>query len=108
VEPDEETTPQDDALRKLEMAEKVLSLAYALMSIVLLLWMLIPEHKKRLMAMQVIKTLERNAWQTAFRAGHQAMGLELRGRATSYDLPYRLSLLGEKAGRAYEKLRYTA
>jgi hypothetical protein len=105
---DEETTRQDDSVSKLETVTKMLSLTYAAMSVLLLVWMLIPEHKKRLAAMKVIRTLERNAWQTAFRAGHQAMGRELRGRATSYDLPYRLSLLGEKAGRAYEKLRYTA
>lgn len=101
---DEETTPQDDALRKIEMAIKLLTLAYSLW----IIWMMIPAHHKRLWAMRAVKTLERSAWRTAFRAGHQAMGLELRGRATSYELPYMLSLLGEKAGRAYEKLRYTA
>lgn len=106
---DEDTTPRDDsAARKLEMTAKILSLIYALISILWLIWILIPEHQKRLIAMRAAKTLERNAWRAAFRAGHQEMGLELSGLATSYQVPYRLSLLARKAEQAYEKLRYSA
>jgi hypothetical protein len=101
---DEDSTPQDDALRKIEMTIKLLTLTYTLW----IIWTLIPEHHKRYQAMRLARTLERSAWRTACRAGHQAMGLELRGRATSYDLPYLLARLGDKAGRVYEKLRYTA
>lgn len=100
--------PRDETIRRLEMTAKILSLVYALISLMFLLWALIPEHRKRLMAMKVAKTIEQSAWRTAFRAGHQAMALELSGHGTNYELPYRLSQVADKAGKAYEKLRYTA
>ncbi len=106
---DEDTTPRDDsAAAKLEMTAKILSLIYALISILWLLWILIPEHQRRLMAMRAAKTIERNAWRTAFRAGHQEMGLEVSGLATSYRVPYVLSRAALQAERAYEKLRYSS
>lgn len=89
----------------LETAARILSLLYALMSVVWLIWILIPEHQRRLMAMGAARTLERSAWRTASRAGRQAMGLELSGRGTSYQLPYLLSRLAVTAERVYEKLR---
>lgn len=103
-----EPVPQDDTAAKLETAAKLMSLLYALVSLLWLLWILIPEHKRRLAAMRMVKAIERSAWRTAFRAGHQEMGLELSGCATSYQVPYLLSRVAGKAGQAYEKLRYTA
>lgn len=106
---DEDTTPRDDdAARKLEMTAKILSLIYAVISILWLLWILVPEHQRRLMAMKAVKTIERNAWRTAFRAGHLEMGHEANGLVTSYQVPYLLSRVAVKAERAYEKLRYSS
>jgi hypothetical protein len=105
---EEETARQDGAGRALETTAKILSLLYALISVLWLMWILIPEHQRRLLAMRAAKTAERNAWRTAFRAGHQEMGLELKGCATSYQVPYRLSRLAMSAERAYEKLRYSS
>lgn len=101
-------TRQDDAARTLEMLAKLLSLAYALVSLLWLLWILIPDHQKRLIAMRMVRNLHLTARRAAFRAGHQAMARELSGHATSYELPYRLSLAAEQTARLYDKLRYTA
>jgi hypothetical protein len=99
---------QDQAMRRLEMAAKILSLMYALISVLWLVWFLIPEHKRREMAMRALRTTARTAWRTASRAGQQAMDLELSGHGTSYGVPYGLSRVAAAAEHAYEKLRYTA
>ena len=105
---EEEITPQDDAGRRLEMTAKILILAYWAISVLWVTWQLIPEHQRRLMAMRAAKTAGKSAWRTAFRTGHQAMGLEISGRGTNYELPYLLSRLAATCERIYEKLRYSA
>lgn len=104
---DEESAPQDTAAR-LETAARLLSLLYALISLLFLVWMLIPEHRKRLAAMKAAKTAERLAWRIASRSEHQEMGLELSGHDASYQVPYLASRAALRAARAYEKLRYSA
>lgn len=99
-------TPEQD--ERLEKITKLLSLAYAMISVLWLLWILIPEHRRRLLMMHAAASLRQTAGRLACRTGHQAMGLELRVSVENYELPYRLSLVREWAAKVYEKLRYTA
>ena len=96
---------EDDQARAAARVEMVARLLYALLSVAWLMWILIPEHKRRLMLMRAAKMAERSAWRTASRAGRQAMALEISGRGMSYGLPYQLSRLAQRAGRAYEEAR---
>lgn len=93
---------------RLDLAVKAASLAYALASLLWLMWILIPEHKRRLLAMQAVAAVQTTARRQACRTGHQAMGHEATSGCENYLLPYRLSLLAERAGKVYERLRYTA
>ena len=98
----------EDTARRLELTTKALGLLYALASILYLMWVLIPEHKKRLMAMRAAETVRRATGRLAFRTGHLAMGHELASGVENYTLPYLLSRARDKAVTVYGKLRYTA
>jgi hypothetical protein len=95
-----------DAAARVELAVKLASLTYAIACLLYLVWVMIPAHQRRLMAMEALTRAQNAARRTAFRAGHQAMGLELSGRGTSYGLPYTLSRAAEAAAAARDKLRY--
>jgi hypothetical protein len=101
-----EAARDDEAARRLEMAARALSLIYAIIVILFFLWSMIPEHRKRLMMMRLAQGTQRNASRAASLAGHQAMGLELSGHGERYELPYRLSIIAGKAGKAYDQMRY--
>lgn len=95
-----------EAAARIELAVKILSLIYALACLLYLAWVMIPAHQRRLMTMQALTRAQSAASRTAFRAGHQAMGLELSGRGTNYSLPYTLSRAADLAAAARNKLRY--
>ena len=97
----------DERAARLKLTAQILSALYGLIMIGYLIWMMLPDHRKRLLAMRMVLWTRRNAGRAAFRAGHQAMGLELSGRGENYSLPYLLSLIAGTAARAYDKLRYT-
>lgn len=93
--------------RSVESAAAVMSLAYATVSLLWLLWYLIPAHQRRLMVMRATWCLRQTAQNAASRAGQRAMGREIRGSSPRYRLPYLLSLAAGAAGRAYNRMRYT-
>ena len=101
----QETSPDEQWLMRLRIATELLGLAYTIYVIWILL---VPEHQRRLMMMRLMGLIRNSAGKAAFRTAHQAMGLEIRGHGTNYELPYRLSLVREWARREYDKLRYTA
>jgi len=103
--PDSQNSPDEQWLIRLRIATELLGLAYTIYVIWILL---VPEHQRRLMMMRLAGLIRNSAARAAFRTAHQAMGLEIRGHGTNYELPYRLSLLREWARRQYDKLRYTA
>jgi hypothetical protein len=105
---DSEDLDPDAAAYRLEMAARILSLLYALISIVWLMWILIPEHQRKLWAMRAAARIRQVTGTLAFRTGHQAMGLEIASNVENYRLPYLLSAARDKAAALYEKLRYTA
>lgn len=93
----------------LETAAKILSLGlvYALASVLWLLWIMVPEHQRRLLMMRAVHQMRGFLGRAAFHAGHQAMGLEISGRGANYVLPLSLSVARDKTAAAYEKLRYS-
>ena len=96
------------AAPRLEMVAQILSLAYAVISILWLIWILVPEHQRRLWAMKAANRTRQVMGTLAFRTGHQAMGLELASSVENYRLPYLLSVARDRAAAFYNKLRYTA
>ncbi len=101
---------QSEEEQRLRTAAALASALYGLVSLGWLVWMLIPEHRKRLLGMKAAAAGRSLAGRAAFRTGHQAMGLELKGCGESgsgYAPVYLLSLARERAGRAYERMRYS-
>ena len=98
---------QDDAerlLTRLRIATELAGLAY----MIYVIWvLLVPEHRRRLILMAATARIRTAAGAAASRTGRQAMGLELRGHASNYQLPYRLSQVRDAAAQLYDKLRYT-
>lgn len=82
----------------------LLSLVYA----VWMIWMIIPEHRKRLFLMRLSQVIQSGASWTACRIGELAIQEEARSGVRNYYLVYGVSLVREQAATAYERLRYTA
>lgn len=99
---------EETAAIRLDLLAKLLSALYGLIMIGCLIWAMIPEHQKKLMLMRLAATARRTVEKAAFRSGHQAMGLEISGCGENYSFPYALSLLAEKAGQVYERMRYSS
>lgn len=96
----EQDSSAQEAMR---MIAALLSLIYG----VWMIWMIIPEHRKRLMLMRLSQGIRSSASRAACLTGQLAMSEEARSGVRNYHLVYGLSLLGEQAGDAYERLRYT-
>jgi hypothetical protein len=105
---EQEQQLDDETAARLKMATQLLGLVYALASLLWLMWMLVPEHRKRLLAMQAAARMRQVTGTLAFRTGHRAMGLELASSVENYALPYRLSQARDWLSVLYDKLRYIA
>ena len=101
-------TGSEGTAARIELVVKILGLVYSVICILWLVWAMIPEHRRRLIAMRVMTRMHSAATAAAFRTGHQAMALEISGCGENYSLPYALSIAAQQAARAYDKLRYTA
>ena len=75
----------------------------------LAMWMMLPEHQRRLILMRVTRMVQRVAARGARAEGLAGMGSELAGRggdaARSYTAAYQLSRARDYAGRIFEALR---
>lgn len=97
--------PADDgrAAQVVRTLAGMISLLYSLA----LIWMMIPEHQKRLALMRLSRAIRNSARWAACRAGERAMLEEARSGVRNYLLPYSLSLLADRAVQAYDRWRYT-
>lgn len=95
---------REDGVEKLM---RLIQLAYALVSLGAVLWYLIPEHRKRLLAMKAADQTRRVTATLAFHTGARAISLEAACGVENYHVPYWLSRARDAAGRVYDKLRYT-
>ena len=93
---------EERAIMWMKVVAELLSLLY----VIWMVWLMIPEHRRRLMAMRAMEAIRSGAERAASRAGAQAISLEARTGTENYHLPYGLSLLAGKAAKAYDKLRF--
>jgi hypothetical protein len=83
------------------LARLLAQLAYLAM----VAWMVLPEHKKRELAMRAARTAQSLSGQLARRAAVRSMEAELRTGHRRYELPYLLSLARDQAQKLYERER---
>lgn len=95
----------NDTAARVELA---LRLAYTLACLLLLVWMMIPEHRRRLTMMRMAEGTRKVAGRAAYRAGHLAMGQEISGCGENYNVPLVLSVCRDKAAAVVERMRYAA
>ena len=73
------------------------------------IWMMFPEHQRRLILMRAARLAQRVAGRAARQEGRAGMGSELGGRwgdaARSYATAYQLSRARDYCGRVLESLR---
>ena len=70
-----------------------------------MLWMMVPEHRRKLWRMRLLLTARRWTDWAARRAGAAGMRAELAMSQQNYALPYSLSLLREQLAAAYDRTR---
>ena len=74
-----------------------------------MLWMMLPEHQRRLILMRAAHSLQRAAARAAHREGHAGMGNELDGRPGDahrrYSAAYHLSRARDAFTASLEALR---
>lgn len=99
-----ETDGQEErAVTHIKLLVELLSLAYAIW----LIWVMVPEHRRKLMAMRVMEVIRRLAERAASRTGEQAISLEARTGTENYVVPYVLSRMRDAAHDVYERVRYS-
>jgi hypothetical protein len=94
---------EDRLARRLKLAAEALGLVYAIWMI----WLMVPEHRRKLAIMRAMAVIRNGAGALASRTGTQAMSLEARTGTENYVVPYGFSLIRDKAGTWYERLRYS-
>jgi hypothetical protein len=75
----------------------------------LAMWMMLPEHQRRLAVMRATRWLQAVADRAAARQGRAGMGAELAGRVGDalhrYQTAYSLSVTRDRLARVYERQR---
>jgi hypothetical protein len=94
-------TSDEDRLARVKMIEALISLALCLWC----LWIMVPEHRRKLWRMRVLLALQRRTGWAARRTGAASMRAELDSGQQNYALPYVLSLIREDLGRMYDRTR---
>lgn len=83
--------------------------AAALALTLLAMWMMLPEHQRRLIMMRITRALQRVSGRAAHAEGRAGMASELAGRpgdaARSYGFAFHLSRARDTLGRALEGMR---
>jgi hypothetical protein len=93
---DEETIAQ-----RIKLTEAALTLGLTLWC----LWLMIPEHRRKLWRMALLDRARRWTGWAARRTGAASMRAELATGAENYRLAYGLSLAREWLGAAYDRTR---
>ena len=83
--------------------------ALAILLTAVTIWMMLPEHQRKLTVMRLTAFGQRLAGRAARREGHAGMGDELAGKRGDaerrYSLAYSLSKARDSFGRALESMR---
>jgi hypothetical protein len=90
---------------RLRRREAQARLALVLAQALVLAWMMMPPHGRRLALMRLAAGSRRLLGTAARQAGRVSMGAELRTGAREYAIPEALSTMRDAAAAAYERLR---
>jgi len=85
-----------------------LELALAVISTAVMMWLMLPEHQRRLLVMRSLARAQALAARAAHLEGHAAMGDELAGLAQArqrYSATYQLSRLRDAISGQLERMR---
>src|SRR5262249_50063445 len=85
-----------------------LELLTAIASTLLMVWAMLPEHQRQLLAMKTAAASRNLAGNLARRQGHAGMGDELAGRGQGrqhYGAAYHLSRARDELGRVLDRMR---
>lgn len=85
--------------------EAVVKLVTALLTLAVMMWHLIPDHKKSLTKMRLAAASRQLCERGALRLGLQSMRIELTTGQQRYEVPLLLSVARDKAAAWYEKSR---
>lgn len=85
--------------------EAIAKLITALLTLAVMLWYLIPAHRRNLAQMWLAAGSRRLCERAALQLGRQGMTVELTTGQRRYELPYLLSLGRDKAAAWYERAR---
>lgn len=96
--------PDSNVQEVTRLIAALLSLVYS----VWMIWMIIPEHRKRLFLMRLSQAIRNSASSAACLTGRLAIAEEARSGVRNYHLVLLLSLASEHAAATYERLRYSA
>lgn len=90
------------------MVERIKS-TLGMMYLILILWFLVyslfPEHRREQVLLGLWHRLEEVSRRAARVTGRLAMAAELKDLGQGYDLPYILSVLGDRARAGYDRTR---
>ena len=87
--------------QRIKLAEAAMSLGLCLWC----LWLMIPEHRRRLWRMRILAGLRQRTDWAARRTGAGSMRAELASGQENYVLPYGLSLARERLIVLYDRAR---
>ena len=90
---------------RLRRQQAIIYLVTTAASLAVTVWMLVPEHQRRLWLMTLTHRSVKVISGSAKRAGHAAMGRELATGLRDYTVPFLLSRLRDRAATWYERLR---
>jgi hypothetical protein len=87
--------------QRIKLAEALMSLGLAMWC----LWLMVPEHRRKLLRMKVLLSLRQRTGTAARRTGAASMRAELACGQENYVLPYGLSLAREQLTVLYDRAR---
>ncbi len=95
------TSSDEDLAQRVKLIEAAVSLGLCLWC----LWLMIPEHRRKLWRMRVLAGLRQRTDWAARRTGAGSMRAELASGLENYVLPYGLSLARERLTVLYDRAR---
>lgn len=107
MDPDEQEEPAAES-GTLQSLTRLAALVTVLVELAAMVWVMVPDHRKRELAMRAAAAGRRVTATLASRTARAAMARELASGADDYQVPYWFSRARDACARAYERLRYTS
>lgn len=91
--------------RDRDLIETLSALAGLAFSVWMIWTLMVPEHRKTLMRMSLLRSCHRVTSELGRRTGVRSMGRELRTGEQDYSAPYAWAMRGERLLEAYDQAR---